>query len=69
MLRIPEEEEDGEGHHAKDEVDGGDVDLAAGPGRIAHLQMGHPVEAGRLGDHGVGAGDEGLGGDDAGGYG
>ena len=59
-----------EHHHAaadpEDGVDRGDIELALGLGGVADLQVGQQVEQDSLGHQRVGAGDEGLGGDDRG---
>ena len=65
MLGILEDGEHGERGHAQHAVDHRNVQLAARTGRVTHLQMGHPVEAGGLGNHGERARDQGLGGDHA----
>ena len=65
MLRIAEQEQHGERGDAQHAVDHRDIQLAACTGRVTHLQMRHPVEAGGFGDHGERAGDQRLRGDDA----
>ena len=55
--------------HAEDPqhvVDEGDVDLAFGIRGVAHVQVGHQVQAGRLVDQRIAAADQGLAGDDGG---
>ena len=51
MLRIAEQEQHGERGDTQHAVDHRNVQLAARASRVAHLQMRHPVEAGRFGDH------------------
>ena len=66
VLGIAEDEQHQQRGAAQHHVHGGNVQLAARTGRIAHLQVGHPVEAGGFGDYCECAGDERLRGDDAG---
>ena len=69
MLRIAEHRQNQQGGDAQHGVDHRNVQLAAGTSRIAHLQVGHPVESRRFGNHGVGAGDQRLRSDHAGAHG
>ena len=66
VLRILEDGKHGQSGDAQHAVDHRNVQLAACTGRVTHLQMRHPVEAGGLGNHGECAGDQGLGGNHAG---